>query len=78
MARGRPKTTISERQAAIRLGVEPSTLKRWRDNGDDAPPHFVVPRPVRDLVRYPIADLEAWLRAKGYKPQPATVGGRAR
>lgn len=66
MSRGRPKAAISERQAALRLGVDPATLMRWRQD-NEAPPHFVVTRPKRSLVRYPVDKLEAWMRARGLR-----------
>ncbi len=57
---------LSERAAAERLGVHPGTLLRWRQDGE-APPHFVVPRPRRNLVRYPVGHLERWMRLRGLR-----------
>jgi hypothetical protein len=64
---------LSEREAADRLGLSPTTLGRLRQSGD-APPHVELPSPGdRPIVKYPPDALEAWV-ARRYRA--AGQGGR--
>lgn len=49
--------TISEAEAARRIGIHQSTLLRWRRKGQ-APPHYKYPN---GSVRYPEGRLESWM-----------------
>ena len=51
---------LDERKAAEVLGVSPGTLSVWRSTGRYQVP-FVK---VGHLVRYRLADLEAWLESR--------------
>ena len=54
------QTLLDERKAAEVLGVSPGTLSVWRSTGRYQVP-FVK---VGHLVRYRLADLEAWLESR--------------
>jgi excisionase family DNA binding protein len=51
---------LSEDQAAELLGVKPQTLSLWRSAGRYDLPFVRVGR----LIRYRLADLEAWLERR--------------
>lgn len=53
-------------QCAAWLGVEPSTLHRWRKQ--DRGPRF-VPLSPRDF-RYKVSDVRAWLDGQTIEPNP--------
>lgn len=52
-------TTVSPREAAERLGVQPSTLANWRWNGGG--PRYLK---VGGRVRYRLHDLAQWLDSR--------------
>jgi excisionase family DNA binding protein len=52
---------LTARQAALEIGVHPSTLLRWIDLGE-GPRCFVKPGPRSRTVRIRREDWEAWLR----------------
>lgn len=51
---------MTEQEAADYLGVSPGTLSVWRSTGRYALPFQKVGR----LVRYQLADLDAWLEKR--------------
>ena len=53
-----PKTLINETEAALRLGLSPTTLRRWRWAGKG--PSFLK---IGGAVRYELAILEAFIEA---------------
>lgn len=78
MARAVPdlNDALSERQAAARLSVSPTTLGNLRRAGK-APPHVEIPGPSgTPIVRYPAAQLEAWLSDR-YRPTGSEAEGEA-
>jgi predicted DNA-binding transcriptional regulator AlpA len=50
-------SVLTPGEAASRLGLSTRTLSRWREEGN-GPPYLELPR---GLVRYPVAEFEAWL-----------------
>lgn len=64
--------TLSAREAASRLGLEPGTLANWRWSGQG--PRFVK---IGGRVRYRLSDLSIWLdqqtRRSTSDPGPAAV-----
>jgi excisionase family DNA binding protein len=54
------ETLVNERKAAEVLGVSPGTLSVWRSTGRYHVP-FVK---VGHLVRYRLADLDAWIESR--------------
>lgn len=54
--------------------VKESTLAEWRSTGRNELPYIKCGR----LVRYRVADLEAFLQAKGVKPAPVLASGERR
>ena len=54
------QTLLDERKAAEVLGLSPGTLSVWRSTGRYQVP-FVK---VGHLVRYRVADLDAWLESR--------------
>ena len=56
--------TLTTRELADRLGVSTRTVERWRASGD-GPPFLRLTR--GGPVRYPVADVEAWERARRFE-----------
>lgn len=56
-------------RAALRLGVNAETLKRWRCNGNG--PRYI--RVARSRVRYRISDLDDWLESRTVTPEPSQI-----
>jgi len=56
-------------QLATLLGVDPSSLRRWRTASPPAGPAFV--RVSARHVIYSAADVQAWLATKRVDPGPA-------
>ena len=54
-------TILTLRAAARELGVHPSTLRRWIDDGE-GPVALIKQGPRRATVRIRRADLDAWRR----------------
>lgn len=59
-----PPRFLSSDQAAEYLGVAPQTLRAWRYLKRYALPYTRVGR----LVRYRVADLDAWLESRTERP----------
>lgn len=51
---------ITTKEAAVCLGVQPTTLEIWRSTGRCGPPFIRIGR----AVRYKLADLDAWVAAR--------------
>lgn len=49
---------LTDRELAVRIGVQPGTLRQWRMKGY-GPPYLKVGR----AVRYRVSDVQAWERA---------------
>lgn len=49
---------LSETEAAVKLGLHPVTLRRWRWEGRECPPFL---RMGPKLVKYPMDELELWI-----------------
>jgi excisionase family DNA binding protein len=56
-------TTLTEREAAPRIGVAPGTLRNWRRQGR-GPAYLKVGK----AVRYRAEDIEAWKAAMRIEP----------
>ncbi len=55
-----PEPLLDPQAVAVRLGVSPKTLERWRATGEG--PRFV--RVSRKVVRYRRVDLETFIAAR--------------
>ena len=60
---------LTTRELAKKLGVHPSTPKKWRHQGRG--PAFV--RLTDDTIRYEMAAVERWLAARRREPGQAVV-----
>lgn len=52
---------LTEKEAAALLGLQPSTLRRWRSVGQPGQPEFV--RVAGRAIRYRMSDLLAYVEA---------------
>ena len=52
---------LTEREAAHLLGLQPSTLRRWRSVGQPGQPEFV--KIAGRAIRYRMSDLTAYIEA---------------
>lgn len=59
----------STEELAELLGVDPSSVRRWRTAQPPQGPPFVKVSPRRTI--YSITDVEAWLRKQRVDPSPA-------
>ena len=59
----------STEELADLLGVDPSSVRRWRTAQPPQGPPFVKVSPRRTI--YSITDVEAWLRKQRVDPTPA-------
>ena len=59
----------STEELAELLGVDPSSVRRWRTAQPPQGPPFVKVSPRRTI--YSITDVEAWLRKRRVDPSPA-------
>jgi hypothetical protein len=59
----------STEELAELLGVDPSSVRRWRTAQPPQGPPFVKVSPRRTI--YSITDVEAWLRKQRIDPSPA-------
>lgn len=50
---------LTEKEAAAMLGLQPSTLRRWRSVGQPGQPEFV--RVAGRAIRYRLSDLTAYM-----------------
>lgn len=53
-----PKTLVNEIEAALRLGLSPTTLRRWRWAGTG--PSYIK---LGGAVRYDVAEIERFIEA---------------
>ncbi|MGW5147606.1 helix-turn-helix transcriptional regulator [Rhodococcus koreensis] len=51
---------LTEREAAVRLGVHPGTLAKWRCQGE-GPTYFKMGNRPKSPVRYEEDDLHTWM-----------------
>ncbi|MEU1954047.1 helix-turn-helix domain-containing protein [Nocardia rhamnosiphila] len=56
----------STAELAVLLGIDPSSLRRWRTANPPYGPAFV--RVSARVVKYAAEDIEVWLRAKRTDP----------
>ena len=61
---------VRSAQAAIHLGISPSTLAKWRMHGYGPPFHRCGPR----IVLYFIDDLDTWLQQSRCTSKIVSVG----
>ena len=52
---------VTEKEAAAMLGLQPSTLRRWRSTGQPGQPEFV--KIAGRAIRYRLSDLSAYIGA---------------
>lgn len=75
---------LTEQEAARLIGVKPATLKVWRSKSRRAGrligPRWVEPagEGATRIIRYRIADLEAWAAAGAVRLEPRKRPGRPR
>lgn len=51
---------LTEKEAAAMLGLQPSTLRRWRSVGQPGQPEFIR---INRSIRYRLSDLTSYMEA---------------
>lgn len=64
---------LRPREAAKALGISPRTLWSWTKRG--LVPHVRVGNGRRQVVLYPVAQLQAWMAARAAGPAAEEEGG---
>ena len=67
---GTDERWLSTHEVAAMLGVDPSTVRRWRSSRPPQGPPFVKVSPRRTI--YSATDVQGWLHARRVDPAEST------